>query len=65
MTDEIIQEIRKARHDISRECGHDLHKLAAYYRAYQEELKRSGRYGFFNAKPKQCTESCARQAEVR
>ena len=46
MSDEIIREVRSIRHKISEECGHDLHKLFEYYRAYEEEMKRSGKYRF-------------------
>ena len=46
MTNEEIAEIRKIRHQISEECGHDIHKVAAYYRQVEEELKKSGRYHF-------------------
>jgi hypothetical protein len=49
MHDEEIREIRKIRHQISEACGHDVHKLAAYYRAVEEELERSGQFRF--AKP--------------
>jgi len=47
MTDEVIREVRRVRHEISRRCGHDAHKVVAWYRAFQDELKRSGRYRFF------------------
>jgi len=46
MTDEIIHEIRRVRHDISRRCGHDPRKVVAFYREFQEEMKRSGKYRF-------------------
>nr|VFK17800.1 MAG: hypothetical protein BECKLPF1236B_GA0070989_11259 [Candidatus Kentron sp. LPFa] len=41
-----IAEIRKIRHQISAEFGHDVHKLAAYYRQVGEELEKSGRFRF-------------------
>ncbi len=47
MSDEVIREVRRVRHEISRRCGHDVHKVVACYRAFQEELKRSGEYRFF------------------
>lgn len=47
MTDEVIHEVRRVRHEISRRCGHDPHKVVASYREFQEELKRSGRYRFY------------------
>ena len=46
MTDEIIREIRRVRHDISRRCNHDPHKVVAYYREFQEAMKRSGKFRF-------------------
>lgn len=48
MPDEIIDEVRHIRHQISRECNHDIHKVVAYYRAFQDELLRSGKYRFFD-----------------
>ena len=49
MADEVIREVRRVRHEISRRCGHDPHEVVASYRAFQEELKRSGKYRFFQA----------------
>jgi hypothetical protein len=46
MTDEVVREVRRVRHEISRRCDHDPHKVVAYYREFQEELKRSGNYHF-------------------
>ncbi len=46
MKDPGIEEVRQARHEISRECGHDLHKVASYYRKVEEELRQSGRFQF-------------------
>jgi len=46
MTDEIVREIRRVRHDISRRCGHAPRKVVAFYREFQEEMKRSGKYHF-------------------
>ena len=41
-----IGEVRKIRHEISEQCGHDVRKVAAYYRGLQEELKKSGEFRF-------------------
>lgn len=49
MADEIIREVRRVRHEISQRCGHDPHKVVAWYRAFQDELKRSGKYRFLEA----------------
>ena len=46
MADEAIREVRRVRHEISRRCDHDPRKVVAYYRAFQEELKRTGKYRF-------------------
>ena len=51
MADEVIREVRQARHEISRRCNHDVHKVVACYRAFQEELKRSGKYRFCEPGP--------------
>jgi len=41
-----IAEIRKIRHQISEQCGHDIHRIAAYYRQVEDELRRSGEFRF-------------------
>ena len=46
MTDDAIKEIRRIRHQISEEHGHDVHKVAAYYRKIEQELVESGQYRF-------------------
>ena len=46
MSDEVIREVRQARHDISRSGGHDVHRVIAVYRQFQDELKRSNKYRF-------------------
>jgi hypothetical protein len=43
MRDEEIIAVRKVRHEISAECGHDVHKVAAYYRAVGERLRQAGK----------------------
>ena len=55
MADEVIDEVRRVRHEISRRCGHDAHKVVAWYRAFQEELKRSGKHRFFQ--PEESTDA--------
>lgn len=35
--DPVVERIRKVRHQISEECGHDPHRLAEYYMKLQEE----------------------------
>ena len=51
MADELIREIRRVRHTISRRYNHDVHKVVAYYRQFQDELKSSGWYRFFAKAP--------------
>ncbi len=46
LSDEVIAEVRRVRHEISRRCGHDVHKVVAYYREFQEQLKQSSDYRF-------------------
>jgi len=46
MTDKAIREVRDVRHEISRSCDHEPKRVVAYYREFQEELKRSGGYQF-------------------
>lgn len=46
MRDPAIEEIRQARHDISAENGHDLHKVVQYYKQVEDELRASGKYKF-------------------
>ncbi len=38
--------IRQIRHQISEECGHNVHKVAAYYRTVEKELKQSHDFHF-------------------
>ena len=40
MHDEEIAAVRKVRHEISEECRHDVRKVAAYYRAVGEQVRR-------------------------
>ncbi|NQT17684.1 MAG: hypothetical protein HQ582_33320 [Planctomycetes bacterium] len=46
MPNDEIGEVRKIRHEISEECGHDIRRVAAYYRRVEEELKKSGDFRF-------------------
>jgi len=53
--DPIIKEVRKARHRISSEFGHDTTRLAEHYKQLDEELRKTGEYkfvtGFFSTEP--------------
>ena len=46
MDENEIAAVRRIRHEISAECGHDVHAVMAYYRSVQDELKRSGEFRF-------------------
>lgn len=46
MSDYEIDQIRRVRHQISAENGHDLRKVAEYYRAVEDELRATGRFKF-------------------
>lgn len=50
MNDPGVEEIRRARHEISAEHGHDLHEVVEYYRQVEEELRRDGRFEFEEAR---------------
>ena len=62
MKDPGIEEVRKARHEISKECGHDLHKVASYYRKVEEELRQSGKFQFEEPPSPRCTDSSVEQS---
>jgi len=53
MSDYEIDEIRRIRHQISADHGHDLRKVADYYRNVEQELRQSGRYKFIDEQPQQ------------
>ncbi len=53
MSDYEIDEIRRIRHQIAAEQGHDLQKIAQYYRNVEEELRESGRHDFADEAPKE------------
>ncbi len=44
MCDEEVAAVRKVRHEISEECMHDVHKVAAYYRAVGKQIRLSGEF---------------------
>jgi len=41
-----LREIRDIRRQISKECGDDPTKVFAYYMAYQEQMKSTGKFKF-------------------
>ena len=48
--DPIIAEVRRVRHKISAEHGHDTARLAKHYQELEKELRKSGKYKFAAAK---------------
>ena len=46
MIDDEIRIIRRVRHEISAEFGHDVDRVVDYYRSVEEELKHSGQFRF-------------------
>ncbi len=46
MIDDEIRIIRRVRHEISVEFGHDVDRVVDYYRSVEEELKHSGQFRF-------------------
>ncbi len=44
--DPLIDEIRRVRHKISAECGHDPKRLVEYYLRLEEELRGTGEFQF-------------------
>lgn len=48
-TDPLVEAIRKARHEISQECGHDAYRLVAYYQARERRLRQDGKRQFVDA----------------
>ena len=53
MSDYEIDEIRRIRHQISAEHGHDLHKIAEHYRKLEKELRESGQFKFADKNQKE------------
>lgn len=51
MKDPSIDDVREVRRQISAEHGHDLHRLAEYYRRVEDELRRSGAHQFAEPGP--------------
>ena len=47
--DLIIDEIRRVRHEISAECGHDPKRLLEYYLELERKMKETGEFRFADA----------------
>ena len=43
---EVLKEVRRIRHEISAEFGHDPQKFGDYCRELEQELRKSGKYKF-------------------
>ena len=48
---EVVKEVREMRMKISEKCGHDPHRLLAYYQKIGEEMRKSGKYKFVDPEP--------------
>ena len=48
---EVVKEVREMRMKISKECGHDLNRLLAYYQEVEKEMRKSGKYKFVDPEP--------------
>jgi hypothetical protein len=46
MIDHGIKEVRRVRHEISEECGHDVDRVVSYYQKVEAELRASGEFRF-------------------
>ena len=63
MSDYEIDQIRRVRQQISAENGHDLRKVAEYYRGIENELRASRRFKFADEpKPQAHAESVVAKA---
>lgn len=51
MTDREINEVRRIRHEISAQFGHDVRRLVAHYQELENKLRRSGEYRFADSQP--------------
>ena len=53
MTDDGIKEVRRARHEISEECGHDVDRLVAFYQKREKDLRASEEFRFADDRPEE------------
>lgn len=44
--DPVIDEVRRVRHQISAECGHDAKRMVDYYMKLEKEMRKTGKYRF-------------------
>ncbi len=51
MSDEGIKEVRRVRHEISEECGHDIGRLVSFYQKMEKDLRASGEFQFADDRP--------------
>ncbi len=58
MSDYEIDQIRRIRHQISAENGHNLRKVAEYYRAVENELRATRRFKFADERKTKPIEEC-------
>ena len=65
--DPIIDEIRRVRHQISAECGHDPKRLLEYYLKLERKMKESGEFQFADAPstdPGTLTQSASQESMI-
>ena len=63
MTDDEIKAVRKVRHEISAEHGHDVNRVVEYYRKIEKELRDSGEFRFEASTPPERDERPHTQAK--
>ena len=51
MADREINEVRRIRHEISAQFGHDVSRLVAHYQELENRLRQSGEYRFAASQP--------------
>ncbi len=47
MIDDDLNEVRRIRHEISQEFGHDVQRLAAHYQELEKQIKELGTFTFW------------------
>ena len=55
MADREINEVRRIRHEISAQFGHDVRRLVAHYQELENKLRRSGKYRFADSQSKRAS----------
>jgi len=61
--DPLIEDVRKARRQISQECGHDIWQLYARYQQIQKKAKEEGKTTFINSPAGTCGHTSSSRRE--